>query len=203
MAFSPAKNTQKNQPKILRRPLAALNKGGIDVSEQQFAQLGESINTVSAHLDFGVQMPIPQVSVFLDNKPGSLSEVMAQLEKLQIKIYALSIAEAGEYGVIRMITADPEKAAKTLEDSNFNLAKSKKNTEVTAILITEKNPISRITKILGENGVNIEYAYSSAVHYDGKFVLVVKPKEVEKAEKALRESEVAILTLEEIKQHFQ
>src|SRR5512136_1457763 len=112
-------------------------------------------------------MPIPQVSVFLDNKPGSLSEMLGHLDRLQIKIYALSIAEAGEYGVIRMITADPEKSAKVLEDSNFNLAKSKKNTEVVAILISEKNPISKITKILGEGGVNIEYAYSSAVHYDG------------------------------------
>jgi hypothetical protein len=148
-------------------------------------------------------MPIPQVSVFLDNKPGSLSEMLGHLNSLQIKIYALSIAEAGEYGVIRMIIADPEKATRILEDSNFNLAKSKKNTEVTAILITEKNPISKITKILGENAVNIEYAYSSAVHYDSKFVLVVKPREVEKAEKALKENEVVILSLEEIKQHFQ
>jgi hypothetical protein len=147
-------------------------------------------------------MPIPQVSVFLDNKPGSLSDMLGHLDRLQMKIYALSIAEAGEYGVIRMIIADPLKAAQTLEDSNFNLAKSKKNTEVTAILITETNPISKITKILGETGVNIEYAYSSAVHYDGKFVLVVKAKEVEKAEAALRENNVATLTLEEIKQHF-
>jgi hypothetical protein len=150
-----------------------------------------------------LQMTVPQVSVFLDNKPGSLSEMLSHLETLKIKIYALSIADAGEYGVIRMITADPQKAAHALEDSNFNVSKSKKNTEVTAILITETNPISRITKILGENGVNIEYAYSSAVHYDGKFVLVLKPKEAEKAEKALKENEIATLTLEEIKQHFQ
>jgi hypothetical protein len=148
-------------------------------------------------------MPIPQVSVFLDNKPGTLSEMLGHLDRLQIKIYALSIAEAGEFGVIRMIVADPEKAARALEDASFNLAKSKKNTEVVAILITEKNPISRITKILGEGGVNIEYAYSSAVHYDGKFVLVAKPREVEKAEKTLKENEVAILTLDEVKQHFQ
>jgi hypothetical protein len=148
-------------------------------------------------------MPVQQVSVFLDNRPGSLSEMLGYLDKLQIKIYALSIAEAGEYGVIRMITADPEKAAQALEDASFNLAKSKKNTEVTAILITEKNPISKITKILGEHTMNIEYAYSSAVHYDGKYVLVVKPREVEKAEKALKDNEVNILSLEEIKQHFQ
>ena len=148
-------------------------------------------------------MPLKQVSVFLDNKPGSLSGVMTQLDKLQIKIYALSIAEAGEYGVIRMITADPEKASKALEDAEFNLAKSKKNTEVTVILVNEKNPISKITKILGENAVNIEYAYSSAVHFDHNFALVLRAKEVEKAEKALKDGDIAILSLEEMKQHFQ
>ena len=148
-------------------------------------------------------MPIQQVSVFLDNKPGSLGEVMSQLDKLQIKLYALSIAEAGEYGVIRMIIADPAKAAEALENAEFNLAKSKKNTEVIAILISDKSPLSKITKVLGENSVNIEYAYSSAVHYDGKFALVVRPKEVEKAEKALKDNNVATLSLEEIKQHFQ
>lgn len=148
-------------------------------------------------------MPLQQVSVFLDNKPGSLSQVMMQLEKLQIKIYALSIAEAGEYGVIRMITADPTRAAQSLEEAEFNLAKAKKNTEVTAILITKENPISKITKILGENSVNIEYAYSSAVHYEGKFALILRPREIEKAEKTLKDNNVATLSLEEIKQHFQ
>jgi hypothetical protein len=149
------------------------------------------------------QVPVPQVSVFLDNKPGSLSEMMAYLDKAQIRIYALSIADAGEFGLVRMIIEDPERASRILEEAEFNLAKSKKNTEVTAILITEQNPISKITKILGENALNIEYAYSSAVHYEGKFALVLRPKEVEKAEKALKDNNVATLSLEEIKQHFQ
>jgi hypothetical protein len=149
------------------------------------------------------QVPVPQVSVFLDNKPGSLSEMMAYLDKAQIRLYALSIADAGEFGLVRMIIEDPERASRILEEAEFNLAKSKKNTEVTAILITEQNPISKITKILGENALNIEYAYSSAVHYEGKFALVLRPKEVEKAEKALKDNNVATLSLEEIKQHFQ
>ncbi len=148
-------------------------------------------------------MPVPQVSVFLDNRPGSLSEVMSHLDKNQIKIYALSIAEAGEFGLIRMVTENPQKASQILENADFNLAKSKKNTEVTAILITEKNPLAQITKILGEHDLNIEYAYSSAVHFDGKFVLVLRPKEAEEAEKTLKDKGITILSLEEIKQHFQ
>lgn len=148
-------------------------------------------------------MPLQQVSVFLDNRPGSLSEVMGYLDKSQIRIFALSIADAGEYGLVRMVTEDPEGATKILEDADFNLAKSKKNIEVTAILITEKDKISKITKILGNGGLNIEYAYSSAVHTDGKFALILRVNDLEKAERTLRENDIATLSLTEMKQHFQ
>ena len=148
-------------------------------------------------------VPVQQISVFLDNKPGSLSEVLAHLDKAQIKIFALSIADAGEFGLIRMITEDPERATRILEEAELNLAKSRKNSEVTVILTTDNDPISRITKILGDNGLNIEYAYSSAVHIDGKFALVLRVNDLSKAEQTLKENNVAVLSLAEIKQYFQ
>ena len=148
-------------------------------------------------------MPIQQVSVFLDNKPGSLSEVLEHLDKAQSKIYALSIADAGEFGLIRLITKFPQKATKILENADFNLAKSKKNIEVTVAMITEKNKIARIAKILGDNALNIEYAYSSAIHVDGKFALVLRVNELEKAEKILKENSISILTLEDLEEHFE
>ena len=109
-------------------------------------------------------MPIPQVSVYLDNRPGSLSEAMSQLDKNQIQVFALSIADAGEFGLVRMVTEDPEKATKVLEDMDYNLAKSRRNTKVTAVFMGDEDKISKITKILGDGSMNIEYAYSSAVH---------------------------------------
>lgn len=147
-------------------------------------------------------MPIQQVSVFLDNRPGSLSELITYLDRFKIKIFALSIADAGEFGLIRMITEDAGRATKILEDANFNLAKSKKNIEVTVILTTEKDKVSRIAKILGDNDLNIEYAYSSAVRIDGKFALVLRVDDLDKAERILEENDVAILSLDEIKKVF-
>ena len=149
-----------------------------------------------------IYVPVPQVSVFLDNHPGSLSEVMEKLDANQIKIFALSIADKGEFGLVRMITGDPAKATEVLEEANFNLAKARKNIEVAAVLITDKDHISRITKVLGNNGLNIEYAYSSAIHFDGKFALVLRVNDLEKAERTLKENNIDTLTLEEIKQHF-
>ena len=148
-------------------------------------------------------MPVQQVGVFLDNKPGTLSELITYLDRFKIRIFALSIADAGEFGLIRMITEDAGRATKILEDAGFNLAKSKKNVEVTVILTTEKDKISRIAKILGDNGLNIEYAYSSAVHIDGKFALVLRADDLEKAERILKENDVAILSLDEIKKYFE
>jgi len=148
-------------------------------------------------------MPIQQVSVFLDNRPGSLSELISRLDRSKIKVFALSIADAGEFGLIRMITEDAERATKILEDADFNLAKSKKNIEVTVILTTEKDKVSRIAKILGDNDFNIEYAYSSAVRTDGKFALVIRVDDLDKAERILEENDVAILSLDEIKNCFE
>ena len=148
-------------------------------------------------------MPIPQVGVYLDNRPGSLSEAMMQLDKNQIRMFALSIADAGEYGLVRMIIDDPEKATKVLEDVDYNLAKSRRNTEVTAVFITDEDKISKITKILADGKINIEYAYSSAVHVDGRIALILRASDVEKGEKILEAKGVTILSLAEIKKYFQ
>jgi len=128
---------------------------------------------------------------------------MAQLDKNQIRIFALSIADAGEFGLVRMITEDPAKASKVLEDAEYNLAKSRKNTEVTAIFISEKDKISKITKLLADGSINIEYAYSSAVHVNGKVALILRVSDVESAERMLKENGVAVLSLDEIRKYFQ
>jgi hypothetical protein len=148
-------------------------------------------------------MPIPQVSVYLDNRPGSLSEAMGQLDKNKIQIFALSIADAGEFGLVRMVTEDPEKATTVLEDVDYNLAKSRRNTEVTAVFMGDEDKISKITKILADGSINIEYAYSSAVHVNGKIALILRASDVENAEKALKAKGVTVLTLAEIKKYFQ
>jgi hypothetical protein len=148
-------------------------------------------------------LPITQVSVFLDNHPGSLFDVMSKLDENKLKVFALSIADAGEFGLVRLITDEPQKASKFLEDADFNLAKSKKNTEVTAIFISAQETLSKITKILGDGGINIEYAYSSAVHVDGEVALILRPSNVEKAEQMLAAHGVVVLSLDEIKKNFQ
>ena len=147
-------------------------------------------------------MPISQVSVYLDNRPGSLSEAMGQLDKNRIQVFALSIADAGEFGLVRIITEDPEKSTEVLENADYNLAKSRKNTEVTAVFMGDEDKISKITKILAESSINIEYAYSSAVHVNGKIALILRASDMENTEKTLKANGITVLTLTEIKKYF-
>ncbi len=128
---------------------------------------------------------------------------MSQLDQNKIRVFALSIADAGEFGLVRLVTEDPAKAAKFLEDAEFNLAKSKKNTEVTAVFMSEKDTLSKITKILGSGSINIEYAYSSAIHVGGKIALIMRTSDVEKTERVLAENGISVLSLDEIKKYFQ
>lgn len=131
-----------------------------------------------------------------------MSEAMSQLDKNQIQVFALSIADAGEFGLVRMVTEDPEKATKVLEDVDYNLAKSKRNTEVTAVFMGDEDKISKITKILADGSINIEYAYSSAVHVNGKIALILRANDMENTEKTLKANGITVLTLAEIKKYF-
>jgi len=140
--------------------------------------------------------------VFLDNRPGSLFEAMSQLDRNQISVFAMSIADAGEFGLVRIIAENPQKASGLLENADFNLAKSKKNTEVSAIFVTKDNKLSKITKLLSDAGINIEYAYSSAVHVQDEVALILRPSNVERAEQLFAENGVTVLSLNQIKQHF-
>ncbi len=128
---------------------------------------------------------------------------MTQLDNNKIKIFALSIAEAGDFGIVRLVAEEPQKAVALLEDAGFNLAKSKKNTEVIALFSSKQDRLSRITKILGDGGINIEYAYSSAVHVDNKVAFILRPSNVEQAEKLLAANGMNVLSLEELKKNFQ
>jgi hypothetical protein len=127
---------------------------------------------------------------------------MSLLDRNQIKVFALSISDAGEFGLVHIIAEDPKKASQLLEDADFNLAKSKKNTEVSVIFVTKDNNLSKITKLLCDAGMNLEYAYSAAVHVGGEVAMILRPSDLDKAEQLFAENGIGVLSLNQIKQYF-
>jgi hypothetical protein len=127
-------------------------------------------------------MTLKQVSVFVQNKPGRLSKVTHSLGDAGINIRALSIAEVGDFGIIRMIVEDPEGAVKALKDSGLTA----KVTDVLGIEMENKpGGLAHIADVLGEAGVNIEYAYAFVTKDRERAVLITRVDDVDKGKAVL------------------
>ncbi len=118
-----------------------------------------------------------QVSVFVENKPGRLASVTEVLFKAGINLRAFAIAEAGDFGIIRMIVDRPEDAYRALKDAGFTVAI---NDVIGVEVKDEPGSLYRIAKALGDENVNIEYVY--AFTFGGeKALIILRVDDVDKA----------------------
>lgn len=102
-------------------------------------------------------MTVNQISVFLENRPGTLTNMTALLAENGIDMRALSLAETNDFGIVRIIVDDVYKAATVLKDGGF----VHKLTPVLAVLIPdEPGGLHRVLEVLTEAGVNVEYMYA-------------------------------------------
>jgi len=125
-------------------------------------------------------MMIQQLSVFVQNESGRLVNVTELLQQADINISALSIAETEEYGILRMIVSDTEKAAEVLRKEDYKV----KITNVIC-LVTPDVPgeLSKKLKTLAAEGINVAYMYGYSS--DGKARLILKTNDPERAAKVL------------------
>ena len=119
---------------------------------------------------------VKQISIFSENRPGRLAAIAGALRDAGINIFAFSIAEADGFGVVRALVDRPEDAHRRLTDLGFRVS----FTDVIGVKMRdEPGGLSDIASILGDAGINIEYAYA----YSGKdaAVLILRVDQVEDA----------------------
>ncbi|MDD3856752.1 MAG: ACT domain-containing protein [Methanoculleus sp.] len=119
---------------------------------------------------------VKQISIFSENRPGRLAAIAGALREAKINIFAFSIAEADGFGVVRALVDRPEDAHRTLTDLGFRVS----FTDVIGVKMRdEPGGLSDIASILGDAGINIEYAYA----YSGKdaAVLILRVDQAEDA----------------------
>lgn len=139
-------------------------------------------------------MAIKQISIFLENKPGRLAKVTETLGEAGINIRALSVAELGEFGVIRLIVDDPDNADRVLREQ-FTVG----ITDVLAIEMgDEPGSLAKIVKTLGDKNLNIEYAYAFVAESRKKAVLVVRVDDIKKAENLLKWAGIRLVKADEL-----
>lgn len=116
-------------------------------------------------------MKIHQLSMFLENKPGRLSEPCRLLADAGVNIMTLSLADTQQFGILRLIVPDWEKAREVLEQSGCVV----NVTEVVATEVEDKpGGLAHILDIIEEAGLNIEYMYAFTIRSNDKAVLVFR-----------------------------
>ena len=102
-------------------------------------------------------MKVEQISIFLENKPGGLAEVTKILKDAQINIRALSLADTTDFGILRLIVSDVEKAKESLKASGITVGR----TVVVAVEVPDTpGGLNSILELLNQEGVNVEYMYA-------------------------------------------
>ena len=116
-------------------------------------------------------MRIKQISIFLENKPGRLAEVTEILSTNDINIRALSVADTSDFGVLRLIVDDSDKAETVMKNSGFTVRK----TDVVAVGVDDRpGGLHDILDLLLKAGVNVEYLYAFVHPAGGKAVMIFR-----------------------------
>lgn len=128
-------------------------------------------------------MAVKQISVFLENRSGRLYDLCDELGKAGINMRALSIGEAADFGVIRMIVNDPDAAIAKLKAAGFTA----KATDVLAVEIPDvPGGLARVLGALKDKGINIEYAYAFVGTSGDKAMVSMRVEDTAAAEAVLK-----------------
>ncbi len=139
---------------------------------------------------------VQQVSVFLENKSGRLAEVTDALAAASINIGALSVAETSDFGILRFICDQPDKAAQVLRAAGFSVGE----TAVLAVQIPHRpGGLAEALQVIAPLAINIEYLYAFANNpgQDAVVVMRVENGRTQEAAAALEQAGFALLTPEQ------
>jgi hypothetical protein len=130
-------------------------------------------------------MGIKQISVFLENTTGRLSEVTKTLAVAKINLRAISIADTADFGILRLIADKTDDAVSVLNTAGFTT----RLTDVVAVEIDDvPGSLAKLMEIFQKSQVNIEYLYASLEGQSGKAVVIFKLEDHEKGKKILMEN---------------
>ena len=140
-------------------------------------------------------MKLHQLSLFLENKPGRLSESCKTLARAGINILTLSLADTQQFGILRLIVRDWEKAKKVLEEASFVV----NVTEVVATEVEDKpGGLAEVLTAMEEGGINIEYMYAFTFRSGDKAVLVFRFDNPDAAVELLRARNINVISTVEL-----
>ena len=136
-------------------------------------------------------MSIKQLTIFVENKQGTLVDITDTLARHNVNIRALSIADTQDFGILRLIVNDNDTALKTLTDEGYLI----KTTDVVGVKIGDApGKLSTALKVLDDNNINMEYLYAFMSRTEKHAYVVLRVADNAAAEKALEAADFHLIT---------
>lgn len=136
-------------------------------------------------------MNVTQLSIFLENRSGRLAEVTEILGRNAVNIRALSLADTSDFGILRVIVNDPDKAAGILKKEGFTVSE----TEVMAVEVEDRpGGLAGVLKILSTESINVEYMYAFLEKRTENALIIFRIEEIGRTEAILRKHGIRLLS---------
>ena len=139
-------------------------------------------------------MKIKQLSIFLQNRMGSLSKPLEVLTENEINIKAMCMADTSEFGILRLVVDNPEKGQEVLSENNFLV-------KITEIIGVEMNDtpggLTTVLKVIKDNGIDLEYLYAFTHDKVGKAILLLHADNIDELISILQDNNIVIVPSEE------
>lgn len=140
-------------------------------------------------------MAIKQISIFLENKQGTLVKITQTFTDLKVNLRAMSLADSTDFGIARIIVDNPEEFSDELTKKDYIV----KINEVLAIEIPDEvGSLNKILRLLAENDRNVEYMYGFTGKKTGSAYMIMRTTDVEKAQSVLKSNGIRVLEQKEL-----
>ncbi len=140
-------------------------------------------------------MKIKQLSIFLQNRMGSLSKPLEVLSENGINIRAMCMADTSEFGILRLVVDDPLKGKEVLEENNFLV-------KITEIIGVEMNDtpggLTDVLKVIKDNEIDLEYLYAFTHDKVDKAILLLHAEDIDKLIKVIEDNDIVIVPSAEV-----
>ncbi|WP_296789762.1 acetolactate synthase [uncultured Methanobrevibacter sp.] len=140
-------------------------------------------------------MKIKQLSIFLQNRMGSLSKPLEVLSENGINIRAMCMADTSEFGILRLVVDDPLKGKEVLEENNFLV-------KITEIIGVEMNDtpggLTDVLKVIKDNEIDLEYLYAFTHDKVDKAILLLHAEDINKLIKVIEDNGIVIVPSAEV-----
>ena len=140
-------------------------------------------------------MRAKQLSVFIENKKGHIATLALAIKNMGIDIRAISVFDTNEFGILRLVVDDPEKALAAVREAGY----AAKISEILAAELADKpGALHEIFALCDENDINIEYIYSFVMKSNVKPLIIMKVDRMDEAEEIFAKNGIRIVSAEEL-----